>query len=102
MVRIGGSMKIGINNLYQIKQIKDITDASLTVIEFDELAEFYPFKDWTDTKMLCYCYKDDGQSVSVYPYIDTNIIEKIEADNAKILQTRADIDYVAIMTEVDL
>jgi len=79
-------MKIGINELYQIKQMREIIDTSLTVIELDELATSYPFKGWSDTKILCYCYKDTGEGLSIYPYIDTNIIEKIETDNEKIKQ----------------
>lgn len=95
-------MKIGINNLYQIKQLNEITDMSLAVIELEETSEKYPFNGWSDTKILCYCYKQDENGTSVYPYIDTNIIEKIDADNEKILKTSADLDYVAIMTGVEL
>ena len=78
-------MKIGINNKYQIKQIGDITNEKLTVIELDETAENYPFKNWSKTKILCYCYKAENNCVSVYPYIDTNIVEKLET-NAKELE----------------
>lgn len=95
-------MLIGVNERYQIKQIREVTDSSLTVLELDENAENYPFAGWSDTKILCYCYKANEESIAVYPYIDTNIIEKIEADNNKILQARADIDYLSIMTGVDL
>lgn len=79
-------MLIGINNIYQIKQIRDINDTSLTVIELDETDQLYPFKGWSDAKILCYCYKQTDNVVSIYPYIPTNIVEKIEADNMKILQ----------------
>lgn len=85
-------MKIGINELYQIKQIREITDTSLTTIELDETAENYPFKGWSDTKILCYCYKADENGTSIYPYIDTNLIEKIEMDNAKILQLQSEVE----------
>lgn len=95
-------MIIGINDKNQIKQIRDITDASLTVVELDEAAESYPFRGWSDTKILCYCYRQDSNVISIYPYIDINIIEKIESDNAKIVQARADIDFIAIMVDVDL
>lgn len=95
-------MNIGINGNYQIKQIRDITDITLTIFELNEIDELYPFKNWSDAKILCYCYKVDDCGISVYPYIDTNIIEKIDEDNAKLLQHRADIDYISIMTGVDL
>ena len=71
-------MRIGINSLYQIKQMREITDLSLTVIELDETAYEYPFKGYSDTKILCYCYKADETGLSVYPYIDTNLIEKFD------------------------
>ena len=95
-------MQIGVNDLHQIKQVREITDTTLTVIELDEAAELYPFRDWSDTKISFYCYRDDGKSTSVYPYIDINLIEKIESDNTKILQAKADIDYLSAMTGVEL
>lgn len=95
-------MKIGINEKYEIKQVRDITDLSLTQIELDETNPTYPFNGWTDEKILCYCYKTDGGSVSIYPYIDPKVIEKIDDMAKRNLVNRADIDYVAIMTEVEL
>lgn len=71
-------MKIGINNLSQIKQVAEITDTTLTVIELNETSEMYPFKNWSDEKIKCYCYKDDGKSIAIYPYVDTNKIADFE------------------------
>ncbi len=95
-------MNIGTNSLNQIKQVGEISDPNLLIITLDENSESYPFKGWSDTKILCYCYQQTVHGVSVYPYIDPNIIEKIESDNDKILQARADIDFIAIMVDVDL
>lgn len=98
-------MIIGINDRYQIKQVREITDNNLIIIELDETSEFYPFINWNDTKILCYCYKQTEQGLSIYPYIPTNIIEKIEQDNEKIAvqkeqleMTNATVDI--ILTEV--
>lgn len=71
-------MLIGVSEKYQIKQIREITDNTLTIIELDETSEFYPFKNWTDTRILSYCYKDDGNSISIYPWVDTRAIEQYE------------------------
>lgn len=71
-------MLIGINQNYQIKQIREITDRTLMKIEFDENDEFYPFKGWNDTRILCYCYKNDGKSTSIYPYVNTEKIKEFE------------------------
>lgn len=38
-------MKIGINKKHQIKQIREITDINLIVINLDETLEEYPFKN---------------------------------------------------------
>jgi hypothetical protein len=95
-------MIIGVNSQNQIKQVREITDTTLILVELDENLETYPFKDWSDTRILCYCYKQVGNVVSIYPYINTDIIEKLEEDDIRILQTRADIDYLSIMTGVDL
>lgn len=71
-------MKIGINEKYQIKQINNIIDSNLIVIDLDEASEFYPFKNWTDEKIKCYCYKQDENSISIYPYINTDKIQEFE------------------------
>lgn len=71
-------MIIGINDQHQIKQIREVTDETLTQIALDEEAESYPFKGFSDIRVLCYCYKKDEHGFSVYPYIDTNVIEKLE------------------------
>lgn len=89
-------MLIGINNLYQIKQIREITDTSLTQIELDETNELYPFKNWSDTRILCYCYKQTEQGISIYPYIDTNIIEKLEQQEEERFKLQAIIDTMLI------
>lgn len=85
-------MLIGINNQYQIKQIREITDLSLTQIDLDETSEFYPFNNWSDVRMLCYCYKQTEQGLSIYPYVDTNIIGKLEQQEEERLKLQAIID----------
>lgn len=71
-------MKIGINTSHQIKQIREITDTTLTHIEIDEADEFYPFKGWSDTRILSYCYKADVNGISIYPWVDARAIEMHE------------------------
>ena len=88
-------MKIGINSLHQIKQVREIIDANLTILELDESSEFYPFKGWSDTRIFCYCYKVSESGVSVYPYIDTNIIERLEGaelQNEMLMLAIAELD----------
>ena len=97
-------MKIGINHHHQIKQVREITDENLTILELDESSEFYPFKGWSDTRILCYCYKvlDDG--MSVYPYIDTNIIERLEgaeSQNEMLMLALAELDMQREMDKTE-
>lgn len=73
-------MLIGINQNYQIKQIREITDVSLTIIELDETSIFYPFRLWLDIKILCYCYKESEQGISIYPYVNTDKIQEFESE----------------------
>lgn len=70
-------MRIGINALNQIKQVGTINDSSLTIVELDENDPNYPFKGWSTNKISCYHYKNDNGIISIYPYIDTNIMEKL-------------------------
>ena len=86
-------MKIGINSSYEIKEVNNITDTTLVVFEFDETSENYPFKEWSNTRILCYCYKQTEQGVSIYPYIDPKVIEKLEqqAEEQRKLQETIDI-----------
>lgn len=57
-------MKIYINENYEIKAINNSTDKNLSEVEI-EREEF--FGGFTDFMILNYCYKDDGNSVSIYP-----------------------------------
>lgn len=85
-------MKIGINEYYQIKQIREITDTTLIIIDVDEDSFSYPFYGWSDNRILSYCYKKTKGGLSIYPYIDTNIIEKIEQQEGERLKLQAIID----------
>ena len=69
-------MLIGINDKYQIKQIRTITDTTLTQITVDEEV----FKNFSDIKILHYCYKPTQGGYSVYPQIDPKLIDQMEQD----------------------
>jgi hypothetical protein len=72
-------MRIGINENYQIKQIDNITDKSLTIIDLPEILtledgsiienENFPFKNWEEETILQYCYEASENSIKIYPYI---------------------------------
>lgn len=72
-------MKIGINEKYEIKQINNITDKSLIIIDLNELifsenGEFipnpdFPFEGWSEEDILKYCYKEENGAILIYPYV---------------------------------
>jgi hypothetical protein len=61
-------MLIGVNEKHEIKQINTITDESLKVIEVDENEEEFVFEGYSEEKILCYCYKVEGNNIYTYPY----------------------------------
>lgn len=93
-------MLIGVNERHQIKQIRTITDESLTVMELNEDDELYLFKNWSDAKILSYCYKVEGNVVAIYPYINTDIIEKLETQEQKQNEITAGLAYELVMKEL--
>lgn len=40
-----------------------------------EISDIHPLAKMTETKRLCYIYEENG---SFYPYVSTDIIEKLE------------------------
>lgn len=80
-------MKIGINSEYQIKQINNITDTSLIIIDLVELilsedGQFiknpdFPFDGWSEEEILKYCYKEEDGEISIYPHVLTQGIEVV-------------------------
>lgn len=69
-------MKIGINNDYKIMQVNNITDETLTVIEFQPnavnewgmLEVNNPFEGWSEERLLGYCYEITLDGVEkIYP-----------------------------------
>lgn len=90
-------MKIGINYLYQIKQIKEITDASLTQIELDETTESYPFKNWSDERILCSCYKHNEHGITIYPYVNTDKIQEFENQVLNLQAQVIDLEFEKIL-----
>lgn len=72
-------MKIGINEKHQIKQVNNITDINLTIIDLPETLTLedgqiienpdFPFKDWDEETILKYCYEISGNAIKIYPYI---------------------------------
>ena len=64
-------MKIGIDSNFKIKQLYDITDKTLKVIEVDRDKVFY---DMSDYMILNYCYEEKEVGYSVYPSVNYDFL----------------------------
>lgn len=83
-------MLIGVNEEHQIKQVRNVTDPSLNIIEVDDGV----FNNWSDVRILCYCYKSEGDSGhSIYPYVSLELIELLERQDQEV----ADLWYAVAM-----
>lgn len=72
-------MFIGVNEQHHIKQIGEITDVRLTVIELDRKSGDYPFEGWSDIRILNYSYEvQEGGGVAIYPATRLQDIEFLE------------------------
>ena len=73
-------MKIYINENYEIKAINKSENTLLKEIEVDREKVF---EDKSDFIILNYCYKPNDNGYSVYPAIDYNTVEMLEANVVK-------------------
>lgn len=64
----------------EIKALGCSDDNGLTCHTYDENSAAYPFKGWSDARILCYRVEfDESDNIVMFtPYVDTNIIEQIE------------------------
>lgn len=73
-------IKIYTNINSEIKALHFSDDKGLTCHTFDEESDSYPFRGWSDARILCYRIEvdEEGRIKMMTPYVDTNIIEQIE------------------------
>ena len=88
-------MKIWIDTEYRIRDIDENADASFTIIELDELAPSFPFSGWSENRILSYCYKSLDGAVSLYPFVDIEVINKFD-EYATQLEARATAGETAL------
>ncbi len=76
---------IGINDRFEIKQIRDISDSSLRVIEVED----YIFGNMSDFLILNFCYEPTDTGFSLYPGHDYETLIKVDNDEILSLQALA-------------
>ena len=79
-------MKVFVNEEGKIKAIHASDDTSLQMYELDETADLFPFKGWSDARIMCY-------RINVAP-----IMEDVEVDltEEEMTEKQADIDAIEL------
>ena len=85
----------------KIKDAGNTSDPSLKEVYIND--EDNPFTNWTIAKICCYRVEvTDGVVTMMTPYIDSRIIEHIDELGKEIYVNSANIDYVAMMSGIDI
>ena len=82
-------MKVSVNEEGKINAIHASDNTSLQMYELDETVNDFPLSGWSDARIMCYRINvspimDGEESNGKYmvtmmtPYVDSNLIEKIE------------------------
>lgn len=95
-------MKIYVNDKKEIKDVGTTADESL--IEYVINDENNPFKNWSVAKICCHKAEVDenGNVTMLTPYVDSLLVEHIDRLSTQNMSAQAQIDYLAMMTDVDM
>lgn len=94
-------MTIYVNDNKEIKDV-DVTNLEgLIPLEIND--EENPFAGWSVAKICCYkATVEEGKVTMMTPYVDSRLIEHIEKLGVDTEKNQANIEYVAMMTDVEL
>lgn len=94
-------MILYVNNKNEIKDVGVTTDESL--IEYVINEDNNPFATWSVAKICCYKVNVENGNVTMFtPYVDSRIIEHIDQLGKANASTQAQLDYVTMMTDVEM
>ena len=95
-------MKIYVNDKNEIKDVGTTTDESL--IEYvinDDINN--PFSTWSVAKICCHkAVVENGIVTDFTPYVDSTLIEHIDRLGKENASTQAQLDYVTMMSDIDI
>lgn len=95
-------MILYINKNNEIKDVNITTDDTLIPFEIGE-NDYNPFANWSVAKICCHAIKiKDNRYDGFYPYVDIRIIEHIDRLSTQNMSAQAQIDYIAMMTDVEI
>lgn len=97
-----------VNEKNEVKDVGTTTDKSLTALEITD--EDSPLIGWSVAKICCHkVWVKNGRVAKFTPYVDTKIIEHIDRLSKEVstvsndvLDAQAQLDYIAMMTDVEM
>lgn len=96
-------MILYVNENNEIKDVNYTLDKNLTPLEVNDNTMDNPFLSWSIAKICCYKVEVQNGTVTMYtPYIDSRIIEHIERQGQENITLQAQVDYLAMMTDVEM
>jgi hypothetical protein len=96
-------MVLYVNDKNEIKDVNTTTDASLTPLVVSDKCTDNPFLSWSPAKICCYKVEvKDGVVTMLTPYVDSRIVEHIERQGQENINLQAQVDYLAMMTDVEM
>lgn len=96
-------MILYVNNKNEIKDVNSTTDKTLTPLEVNDNTMDNPFLSWSIAKICCHKVKVKNGVVTEYtPYVDSRIVEHIERQGQENINLQAQVDYLAMMTDIEM
>ena len=94
-------MILYVNKKNEVKDVNTTTDNSLTPLVVNDNDN--PFLSWSIAKICCYKVEvENGIVTSFTPYVDSRIVEHIERQGQANINLQAQVDYLAMMTDVEM
>lgn len=94
-------MILYVNGRNEIKDVDSTTDELLIPLTVSD--ENNPFLSWSPAKICCYKVEVQNGTVTMYtPYVDSRIVEHIERQGQENINLQAQVDYLAMMTDVEM
>ncbi|MBQ2397338.1 MAG: hypothetical protein II304_09955 [Bacteroidales bacterium] len=96
-------MILYVNKKNEVKDVNTTSDETLTPLLVNDNTLDNPFLPWSPAKICCYKVEVKNGTVTMYtPYIDSRIVEHIERQGQENINLKAQVDYLAMMTDIEM
>ena len=96
-------MILYVNKNNEIKDVNTTSDETLSPLEVNDNEVHNPFLSWSPAKICCHKVEVKNGVVTEYtPYVDSRIVEHIERQGQENINLQAQVDYLAMMTDVEM